>query len=183
MNKLLSCRYNMDTNRVEARFEDGTTLAIDCIAVEDEYGNSPAQRAELDWLLYNKPLEYAQLVLGEEMERAIFPLAARMADWRIEPQKTRGKTANRAARVSARDQQSLFLSNFSHFLSVLEGIARFFARNNRAARVFIADFLLSSIFFRAPLLLLQSSLHLIVFGEYGTPDLLCIHTVPVLSDS
>jgi len=38
--------------------------AIDCIAVEDEYGNTPAQRAELDWLLYNKPLEYAQLVLS-----------------------------------------------------------------------------------------------------------------------
>ena len=43
MNKLLSCRYNMDTNRVEARFADGTTLAIDCIAVEDEYGNTPAR--------------------------------------------------------------------------------------------------------------------------------------------
>ena len=41
MNKLLSCRYNMDTNRVEAWFADGTTLAIDCIAVEDEYGNTP----------------------------------------------------------------------------------------------------------------------------------------------
>jgi len=53
---------------VEARFEDGTTLAIDCIAVEDEYGNTPAQRAELNWLLYNKPLEYAQLVLGGRME-------------------------------------------------------------------------------------------------------------------
>ena len=72
MNKLLSCRYNMDTNRVEARFADGTTLAIDCIAVEDEYGNTPAQRAELDWLLYNKPLEYAQLVLGEEIEHYLF---------------------------------------------------------------------------------------------------------------
>ena len=36
--------------------------------VEDEYGNTPAQRAELDWLLYNKPLEYAQLVLGGEIE-------------------------------------------------------------------------------------------------------------------
>ena len=35
---------------------------------EDEYGNTPAQRAELDWLLYNKPLEYAQLVLGGGME-------------------------------------------------------------------------------------------------------------------
>ena len=63
MMQLLSCRYNMDTNRVEARFEDEITLAIDCIAIENEYGNAPAQRAELDWLLYNKPLEYAQLVL------------------------------------------------------------------------------------------------------------------------
>ena len=44
MNKLLSCRYNMDTNRVEARFADGSAVAIDCIAVEDEYGNTPAQR-------------------------------------------------------------------------------------------------------------------------------------------
>ena len=69
MNKLLSCLYNMATNRVEARFEDGTTLAIDCIAVEDEYGNTPAQRAKLVWLLYHKPLEYAQqLVLGGEIE-------------------------------------------------------------------------------------------------------------------
>ena len=64
MNKLLSCQFNMDTNRVEARFEDGTTLAIDCIAIEDEYGDTPAQRAELDWLLYNKPLEYIQLILA-----------------------------------------------------------------------------------------------------------------------
>ena len=68
MNKLLSCRYNMDINRVEARFEDGTAVAIDCIAVEDEYCNTPAQRAELDWLLYNKPLEYAQLVLRGKIE-------------------------------------------------------------------------------------------------------------------
>ncbi|MFQ8646934.1 MAG: DUF6061 family protein [Faecalibacterium prausnitzii] len=69
MTKLLSCRCNMDTNRVEARFADGTTLAIDCIAVENDYGNTPAQRAELDWLLYNKPLEYTRLVLRVEMER------------------------------------------------------------------------------------------------------------------
>ena len=66
--KVLSCRYNMDTNRVEARFGDGTTLAIDCIAIEGKYGNTSAQRAELDWLLYNKPLEYAQLVLAGEIE-------------------------------------------------------------------------------------------------------------------
>ena len=46
MNKLLSCRFNMDTNRVEAQFADSTTLAIDCTVIEDEYGNTPAQRAE-----------------------------------------------------------------------------------------------------------------------------------------
>ena len=68
MMNLLSCHYSMDTNWVEARFEDGTPLTIDCIAIEDEYGNTPAQRAELDWLLYNKPLEYAQLVLGGEID-------------------------------------------------------------------------------------------------------------------
>ena len=106
-----------------------------------------------------------------------------MAGWRIEPQKKRGKTANRAARVSARDWRLAFLSNCSHFLLFPKKIARFFARNNRAARVFIADFLLSSISFRALLLLLQSSLLLQAFGEYGMPDLLCIHTVLVLSDS
>ena len=68
MNNLLSCRYNMDTNRVESRLVDGSAVAIDCIAIEDEYGNTPAQRAELDWLLYNKPLEYTQLVLSGEIE-------------------------------------------------------------------------------------------------------------------
>ena len=46
MNKLLSCRYNMDTDRVEARFADGVAVAIDCTTIEDEYGNTPAQRAE-----------------------------------------------------------------------------------------------------------------------------------------
>ena len=64
MNKLLSCRYNMDTNQVEAQFEGGTILAV-----EDEYGNTLEQRAELGWLLYNMPLEYAQLVLRGEIER------------------------------------------------------------------------------------------------------------------
>ena len=73
MNKLLTCRYNMDTNRVEARFTDGSALAIDCIAIEDEYGNTPAQRAELDRLLYNRPLGYAQMVLGGEIEHYLSP--------------------------------------------------------------------------------------------------------------
>jgi len=62
--KVFSCRYNMDTNRVEARFEDGTTLSIDCIAIEDEYGNTPAQQAEFDWLLYRQALGVCSACAG-----------------------------------------------------------------------------------------------------------------------
>ena len=101
MTKLFSCRYNMDTNRVEARFEDGTTLAIDCIAVEDEYGNTPAQRAELDWLLYNKPLEYAQMVLKGEMEH---PLSLGCAHGRL------GGLSHRKRAVKSLIAQRAFLS-------------------------------------------------------------------------
>ena len=46
--KARSWHYNMDTNRAEAQFADGSAIAIDCLAIEDEYGNTPAQRAELD---------------------------------------------------------------------------------------------------------------------------------------
>ena len=67
MNKLLSCRYNMDNNRVEARFADGSAVAIDCVAIEDKYGNTPTQRAELEWLLYNRPLESHSLYWVEKL--------------------------------------------------------------------------------------------------------------------
>ena len=57
-----------EAKRLDGNAVDGTTLAIDCTAIEDECSNTPAQRAELDWLLYNKPLEYAQMVLKGEIE-------------------------------------------------------------------------------------------------------------------
>ena len=62
--KILSCAFNMDTACVELKFDNGTMIAIDTIAVENEITDNMYQRSELDWLIYNKPLEYAQLVLG-----------------------------------------------------------------------------------------------------------------------
>ena len=41
----------MGSDRVEPQFNDGTILSIDCIAVEDEYSSTPAQRTELDCLI------------------------------------------------------------------------------------------------------------------------------------
>lgn len=64
MDILLSCKFNIDTACVELRYADGEILSIDCIAVEDEFGYSPHARVELDWLIYNDPLSYTQIVLG-----------------------------------------------------------------------------------------------------------------------
>jgi hypothetical protein len=58
----------MDTACVELKFSDGSMIAIDTIAVENEVANNMYERSELDWLIYNKPLEYAQLVLGGDLE-------------------------------------------------------------------------------------------------------------------
>ena len=69
MKRLISCRFNMDTACIELKFSDGSRLAIDTIAVENEVADSTYQRSELDWLIYNKPLEYAQLVLGGGLEK------------------------------------------------------------------------------------------------------------------
>ncbi len=68
MKKLISCEFNMDTACVELKFTDGSMIAIDTIAVENEVVDNMYQRSELDWLIYNKPLEYAQLVLDGDLE-------------------------------------------------------------------------------------------------------------------
>ncbi len=71
MSKLLFCEYNMDTACVELKFTDGRMISIDTIAVENEVADNMYQRSELDWLIYNKPLEYAQLVLEGNLEEYV----------------------------------------------------------------------------------------------------------------
>ena len=62
MTYLISCEFNMDTACVELKFNDGSMIAIDTIAVENEVADNMYQRSELDWLIYNAPLEYADLI-------------------------------------------------------------------------------------------------------------------------
>ena len=68
MRKILFCKFNLDTARVELRLADGMLLSIDCTAVENEVANSMYQRSELDWLIYNDPLAYAELILNGDPE-------------------------------------------------------------------------------------------------------------------
>ena len=66
--KLLSCVFNIDTACVELKFDDGSMIAIDTIAVENEFADNMYQRSELDYLIYNDPVAYAKLMLNGDPE-------------------------------------------------------------------------------------------------------------------
>lgn len=68
MKRLLSCEFNFDTVCVELKFSDGAMIAINTIAVENEVADNMYQRSELDYLIYNNPIAYADLILGGNPE-------------------------------------------------------------------------------------------------------------------
>lgn len=68
MSELLSCKFNIDTACVELRYADGEVLSIYTPGIEDSFDTTIAMRAEMDWLIYNDPLSYAEMVLGGSLE-------------------------------------------------------------------------------------------------------------------
>ena len=60
------CSFNMDTGCVELLLRDGRKISIDCTGIEDVLDVTMAQRSELDHLIYNDPLAYAELILNED---------------------------------------------------------------------------------------------------------------------
>ena len=63
-----ACHFNMDTVCVELLLRDGRKISINCTGVEDALDVTIAQRAELDYLIYNDPLAYADLILNGDPE-------------------------------------------------------------------------------------------------------------------
>ena len=68
MDRLICCDFNLYTACVELKFFDGSIIAIDPIAVENEVADNMYQRSELDWLIYNDPIGYADLILNGNPE-------------------------------------------------------------------------------------------------------------------
>ena len=64
MKALISCKFNMDTACVELKFADGSMISIDTIAVENDVAKNMYQQSELDYLIYNDPAAYANLILN-----------------------------------------------------------------------------------------------------------------------
>lgn len=63
-----TCQFNMDAGCVELLLRDGRKIFINCTGVEDALEITMAQRSELDYLIHNDPLAYAELILNGEPE-------------------------------------------------------------------------------------------------------------------
>lgn len=67
MKTMISCEFNMDTACLELRYADGTLISIDCIAVENQVARNMYEQSELDYLIYNEPVGYADLILNGDV--------------------------------------------------------------------------------------------------------------------
>ena len=61
--KVISCAFNIDTACVEVRFVGDSMIAIDCTLVEAEVARNMYESSELEWLVYNAPVDYVNLLL------------------------------------------------------------------------------------------------------------------------
>lgn len=68
MKALISCKVNMDTAYVELKFAHGSMISIDTVAVENDVAKNMYQRSELDYLIYNAPATYANLISNRAPE-------------------------------------------------------------------------------------------------------------------
>lgn len=66
---LYTAFYDMDTNCVNAWLTDRSIVTIDCQKVEDTFADNMYERSELDYLLFNDPAAYADLVLNDDPGR------------------------------------------------------------------------------------------------------------------
>ena len=61
--------YDMDSGYVYAKFITGDIVLIDCDETEKTYADNMYERSELDYLIYNDPAAYVELILDNEVEK------------------------------------------------------------------------------------------------------------------
>ena len=68
MKQIESCAFNIGTACVEVKYADGSILAVDTIQVENAIPANRYENRMLDYLIYNSPLEYVELVFSGEIK-------------------------------------------------------------------------------------------------------------------
>ena len=66
---IIDAGYDMDSGYVYAKFITGDIVLVDCDEVEKTYADNMDERSELDYLIYNDPASYVELVLDNEVEK------------------------------------------------------------------------------------------------------------------
>ena len=66
---IIDAGYDMDSGYVYAKFITGNIVLIDCDEVEKTYSDNMYERSELDYLIYNDPAAYIELILDNEVEK------------------------------------------------------------------------------------------------------------------
>jgi hypothetical protein len=66
--KITFATYDMDSGCVIARLATGDLILIDCDSIEAKYADNPYHRSELDYLIYNDPAAYVELITEGDPE-------------------------------------------------------------------------------------------------------------------
>ena len=66
--KIKSCQFNDDTGNIDIIYSEGTKISLNCSEIEKELDTTIKSRAKLDWLIFNEPLTYAELVINGNMQ-------------------------------------------------------------------------------------------------------------------
>ena len=61
--------YDMDENCVFVWMTDGKIVAINCTKVKSDFADNLYERSELDYLIYNDPAAYAELILNGDAKQ------------------------------------------------------------------------------------------------------------------
>ena len=60
--KITFATYDMDSGYVITRLASGDIILIDCDSIEAKYAENLYHRSELDYLIWNDPAAYAELI-------------------------------------------------------------------------------------------------------------------------
>lgn len=67
--EIVSAAFDMGTACVNVLMDNGVFVEINTLEIEDAAANDMYQRSELDWLVYNAPVEYAELILNGDLSQ------------------------------------------------------------------------------------------------------------------
>lgn len=68
MLKIKTCAFIHDTACVDIIFDNGEGVSLYTVEIENQLEADMVGRSKMDWLIFNEPMTYVQLILSGEMQ-------------------------------------------------------------------------------------------------------------------